>query len=80
MEGHFEIQLLGPPQLRWRDRSFNLPRRQARALLYRLAAHSSPSLGRTGRFTVVGDPAGHGTAQPDAAARLPARASSLILI
>ena len=42
MEGHFEIQLLGPPQLRWQERPFALSRRQARALLFRLAAESQP--------------------------------------
>ncbi|MEA3335021.1 MAG: AAA family ATPase [Chloroflexota bacterium] len=31
------LYLLGPPQIHWDDRRFNIPRRQARALLYRLA-------------------------------------------
>ena len=32
-----EFRLLGPPRISWRDEPFHLPRRQARALLYRLA-------------------------------------------
>jgi DNA-binding SARP family transcriptional activator len=37
-----EFRLLGPPQIEWRGEPFVLPRRQARALLYRLASDLSP--------------------------------------
>jgi predicted ATPase/DNA-binding SARP family transcriptional activator len=36
------IALLGPPTLTWGDRSFVIARRQARALLYRIAAAPQP--------------------------------------
>ncbi len=36
------IRLLGPPKVVWADRSLPLPRRQVRALLYRLAAGRQP--------------------------------------
>jgi DNA-binding SARP family transcriptional activator len=37
-----EFRLLGPPQIEWRGEPFALPRRQARALLYRLASDLEP--------------------------------------
>jgi predicted ATPase/DNA-binding SARP family transcriptional activator len=37
-----EIALLGPPLISWQGRPLQLPRRQARALLYRLAAGPQP--------------------------------------
>ena len=36
------IHLLGPPEVVWADRGLPLPRRQVRALLYRLAAGPQP--------------------------------------
>jgi predicted ATPase/DNA-binding SARP family transcriptional activator len=36
------IALLGPPALTWGDQSFTIARRQARALLYRIAATAHP--------------------------------------
>ncbi|MEJ2738036.1 MAG: BTAD domain-containing putative transcriptional regulator, partial [Anaerolineae bacterium] len=36
------IHLLGPPEVVWADRVLHLPRRQVRALLYRLAAGPQP--------------------------------------
>ncbi len=36
------IHTLGPPRLTWGGRSIGVPRRQARALLFRLAAHLEP--------------------------------------
>jgi predicted ATPase/DNA-binding SARP family transcriptional activator len=38
----FRIALLGPPALAWDDRPFAIARRQARALLYRIAATNQP--------------------------------------
>ena len=37
-----QVALLGPPEVVWQGRSLPIPRRQARALLYRLAAASGP--------------------------------------
>ena len=37
-----QIRLLGPPEVVWADRGLPLPRRQVRALLYRLAAGPQP--------------------------------------
>lgn len=37
-----QIDLLGPPTLRWQGAAISLPRRQTRALLYRLAAAAHP--------------------------------------
>ncbi len=37
-----EIRLLGPPQVAWQDAPLHLPRRQVRALLYRLAVAPEP--------------------------------------
>ncbi len=36
------VQLLGPPNTTWANQSLSLPRRQVRALLYRLAAERAP--------------------------------------
>ncbi len=36
------IYLLGPPKVEWAGHTFAIPRRQARALLYRLATHLQP--------------------------------------
>jgi len=36
------IYLLGPPEVTWAGRPLSIPRRQARALLYRLAVHLQP--------------------------------------
>ena len=36
------IALLGPPTLMWRGQPFPIARRQARALLYRIAAATHP--------------------------------------
>lgn len=41
-ERPFAIYLLGAPQIRWQDNHWDLPRRQARAFIYRLAASSEP--------------------------------------
>ncbi len=37
-----KVHLLGSPQVEWEGRSLAIPRRQARALLYRLAIHMQP--------------------------------------
>ncbi len=37
-----QIYLLGPPKVEWTNAAFAIPRRQARALLYRLATHLQP--------------------------------------
>jgi len=37
-----EFRLLGPPQITWHNKSFTLPRRQARALLFKLATSQHP--------------------------------------
>lgn len=39
----FTIRLLGTPDMIWHDEHWELPRRQARALLYRLAAAETPA-------------------------------------
>lgn len=41
-EAPLHIVVLGPPDVRWQAQSLTLPRRQARALLYRMAASSVP--------------------------------------
>lgn len=38
----FQIKILGPPTMVWRDQSFKLSRRQARGLLYYLASSLQP--------------------------------------
>ena len=40
--GILRIRLLGPPEVLWADRTLAIPRRQVRALLYRLAAKREP--------------------------------------
>ena len=37
-----QIYLLGPPRVEWHGQLLAIPRRQARALLYRLAAGNQP--------------------------------------
>lgn len=37
-----QIYLLGPPRVEWQSQPLTIPRRQARALLYRLAAEPQP--------------------------------------
>ncbi|MFQ3662891.1 MAG: BTAD domain-containing putative transcriptional regulator [Chloroflexaceae bacterium] len=37
-----QVSLLGPPEVRWADQHLSIPRRQARALLYRLGARLQP--------------------------------------
>ncbi len=37
-----QVSMLGPPEVRWGGRALPIPRRQARALLYRLAARLQP--------------------------------------
>jgi DNA-binding SARP family transcriptional activator len=41
-EHHFQFYLLGPPMITWRGEHFELSRRQARALLFRLAVDLQP--------------------------------------
>lgn len=36
------VSLLGPPIVHWRDAHLHIPRRQTRALLFRLSAHMQP--------------------------------------
>ncbi len=38
----FKLNLLGVPTMTWQARPFTLPRRQARALLFRLAVDEQP--------------------------------------
>jgi len=41
-EAELQVYLLGPPRVEWAGRALAIPRRQARALLYRLAAQLEP--------------------------------------
>lgn len=42
-ESSLAVTILGPPETCWSGRALRLPRRQSRALLYRLAAAPAPA-------------------------------------